>query len=386
MGHIVSIEWGLLEGRRPRLAGSNARLGEHGGTVRVPLARLTTNDGASGFGVCWAGRERTAELVGRPLNDLFAESKGILDPWLAFDYPLWDLAGKLANRPVYALAAEAAGLPIPASCRVCCYDTSLYFDDLHLADDDEAAALIASEAADGYAHGHRAFKLKVGRGGRWLPVEDGTRRDIAIFRAVRAAIGSEAPLLLDANNGWNLNLTKLVLAETADCGIYWMEEAFHEDSVLYRDLHEWLETEGLAVLIADGEASPSLLNWAKEGLVDVIQYDIFGHGFTRWLRLGKHLDEWNVRSAPHHYGGHVGNYVTCHLAPALRGFTFTEWDEVTTPGLDASAYVLHDGWVSVPDAPGFGLSLDEKAFAEAVSNGGWVVSLDDTRPFKAEAW
>ena len=57
-----------------------------------------------------------------------------------------------------------------------------------------------------------------------------------MIRAVRAAVGEEAPLLLDANNGYNLNLTKRVLAETAECGIYWMEEAFHEDRVLYDDL------------------------------------------------------------------------------------------------------------------------------------------------------
>lgn len=372
---IASVEWGLLEGRRPRLAGSNARLGAHGGTVRVSLARITTANGASGFGVCWAARERAAELLGQPMSALFTEGKGVGDPWLAFDYPLWDLAGKLAGRPVYALAAEAAGLPVPDTCRVRCYDTSLYFDDLHLSSDEEAAALIASEAADGYALGHRAFKLKVGRGGRWMPVEAGTRRDIAIIRAVRAAVGPDAPLLLDANNGWNLNLTKQVLAATADCGIYWMEEAFHEDAVLYRDLHEWLQAEGLPILIADGEgeASPSLLNWAKEGVIDVVQYDIFGHGFTRWLALGKQLDAWNVRSAPHHYGGHVGNFVTCHLAPALRGFTFTEWDEAATPGLDTSAYVLQDGWVSVPDTPGFGLSLDDQVFAQAVAHGGWAV-------------
>lgn len=373
---IASVAWGCLEGRRPRHAGSNARLGEHGSIVRVPLAQITTEDGLSGFGICWAGQERAAELLGQNLSALFAASEGVCEPYRAFDYPLWDLVAKSAPRPVYALAAEVAGQPVPEVCQARCYDTSLYFDDLHLSSEAEAAALMAYEAADGYALGHRAFKLKVGRGARHLPLEEGTRRDIAIIRAVRDAIGSDSPILLDANNGWNLNLTEQVLSETADCGIYWMEEAFHEDSVLYQDLKEWLHAEGLNTLIADGEgeASPSLLNWAREGLVDVVQYDVFGYGFSRWLALGRQLDSWNVRSAPHHYGGHLGNYVTCHLAPALSGFTFVEWDEVVTPGIDGSAYRIENGLVTVPNLPGFGLSLDSETFEQAVANGGWKVT------------
>ena len=374
---IVRLEWGALEGRRPRAAGSNARLGAHGDRVRVPLLRITTQSGASGFSVCHAGPERASVLLGRSLSDLFTESGVVREEWLPFEFPLWDLAGRLAGRPVYALAAEAAGLPAPTDLRVPCYDTSLYLDDLHLASDDEAAALLASEAAEGHALGHRAFKIKVGRGARWMPPEAGTRRDIAVIRAVRAAAGPNAALMLDANNGWNLNLTKFVLAETADCNIYWMEEPFYEDAVLYRDLKDWLRAEGLTTLIADGEgeASPSLLRWASEGLIDVVQYDVFGHGLTRWLSTGKRLDEWGARSAPHHYGGHLGNHVSCHLAPALRGFSFAEWDEATAPGLDTSGYALKDGAVSVPDAPGFGLSLDQAAFTRAVADGGWCLDF-----------
>ena len=374
---IVAAEWGALEGRRPRLAGSNARLGAHGDRVHVPLLRLTTHSGASGFGVCRAGRDPAADLLGRSLGDLIAESGGVREEWLPFEFPLWDLAGQVAGRPVYALAAEAAGAVVPDLLRVPCYDTSLYMDDLHLRGDEEAAALLASEAMDGYDLGHRAFKIKVGRGARWMPPDAGMRRDIAVIRAVHTAVGPEAALLLDSNNGWNLNLTKYALAETADCNIHWMEEPFHEDATLYRDLKEWMGAEGLPTLIADGEgdASPALLRWAQEGLVDVVQYDIFGHGLMRWLATGKRLDEWGAGSAPHHYGGHLGNHVSCHLAPALRGFTFVEWDEAAVPGLDTSAYALRDGLVSVPDAPGFGVSLDPTAFAEAVADSGWKIEL-----------
>ncbi len=369
---ITAVEWGRLEGVRPRIAGANARLGVHGERIGLPLVRLTTEDGMTGFGLCRIGSEQAEALLGAPLDSLFSLSDGVTEAGRICEYPLWDLVGKRTGKPVYALTATINGAPEPLAQRVPCYDTSLYFDDLHLSNTEAAARLIAEEAMAGYALGHRAFKIKVGRGGRHLPLVEGTDRDIAIIRAVREAVGQGHPLMIDANNGYNLNLTKQVLQETADCGIFWLEEAFHEDDVLYRDLKEWLTTHDLPVLIADGEgdASPRLLEWARAGLVNVIQYDIFGYGLTRWLSLGKQFDACGVRSAPHHYGAVFGNYVCCHLASAIEGFTFVEWDEAATPGLDASGYRIENGQVHVPETPGFGLMLDEAIFRQAVETGG----------------
>jgi L-alanine-DL-glutamate epimerase-like enolase superfamily enzyme len=374
---IVKVEWGVLHGARPRHAGSNARLDAHGVNVRVPLARLTCDDGTTGFGRTHAGPDEAAECLGLPLSTVFDPATGAVGYGRPFDQPLWDLMGKRANQPVYALAAAAAGEEIPAQLRVGCYDTSLYIDDLHLADDGDAAQLIAEEARAGWARGHRAFKIKVGRGARHMPLEAGTRRDIAVIQAVRAEVGPDVPVMIDANNGYNLNLTKRVLLATADANLFWVEEPFHEDRVLYADLRAWCDAQGLAVLIADGEgqASPTLLDWARDGVVQVVQYDIFGYGFTSWLALGPQLDSWGVRTAPHHYGGHIGHYVSCHLAPAVRGLAFVEWDEVITPGLDTGHYAIDAGDVVVPARPGFGLGLDEEVFARAVAEGGYVQTL-----------
>ncbi len=370
---IARIELGTLESRRPRHAGSNARLGDHGTSIQLSLVRLTTDDGASGFGVSRAPREYLQGLLGERIEDAFDPARGASDRWLPCEYPLWDLVGQRSGQPVYALAAAVNGRVTPDELRVPCYDTSLYFDDLHLADDDAAAALIAAEAREGYARGHRAFKIKVGRGARHLPLDAGTRRDIAVIRAVREAVGPTPPILLDANNGYNLNLTKHVLGETADCGVLWIEEAFHEDPILYSDLRDWLAAEGLPIWIADGEgdASPRLLDWAREGLIDVVQYDIFSYGFTPWLATSRQLDAWSRRSAPHHYGRHYGNFAAGHLAAAIDGFTYVEWDEATCPALDTSAYRIDEGWVTLPATPGFGLKLDEALFRAAVAANGW---------------
>ncbi len=375
---IVRIEQGLLQGMRPRSAGSNARLGEHGPTVDVPITRLTAEDGSTGFGRSRVRQEEAARLLGLHLHDVFASWSGVAAAWWSVEYPLWDLACKRAGVPACVAAAQATGSQPPAMpLRVRCYDTSLYFDDLHLADTNAAAALIADEAREGYARGHRAFKIKVGRGARHMPVDEGMRRDIAVVCAVRQAVGPAAPIMVDANNGFNLNLTKHFLSETADCNLYWLEEPFHEDAVLYRDLREWMNQQGLKILIADGEgdASPRLMDWAREHIIDVVQRDVVYPGFSQLLMMAKQLAEWGSLLAPHHYGTAYGNYVSCHLGAAGSSFAFAEWDEATTPGLSAPGYHIDDGLVTVPDAPGFGLYLDEIIFARAVQEGGFNLAI-----------
>ena len=342
----------------------------------VPLARITTSDGTTGFGACGSLTQQTAHaFLGEKVEDLIDTAVGVAPRAASLEFPLWDLLGRRTDHPVYQLLAESAGKTVSEAPLVRCYDTSLYIDDLHLATDEEGAALIASEARFGYDNGHRSFKIKVGRGARHMPLLEGNARDVAVIRAVRAEVGPDAAILIDANNGYNLNIAKQILAETADCNVFWLEEAFHEDGLLYEDLHDWIEREGLSTNIADGEglASPMLLDYARDGFVDIIQYDIFSHGMTNWLETGARLDEWNVKTAPHHYGRHIGNYVSGHLAAVVDGFLFIEWDECTTPGLDGSAYKVEEGYVRMPDAPGFGLTLDEQRFQQAVASNGFTV-------------
>ena len=309
---IVRIEWGQLEGRRPRSAGCNARLGEHGIVVRPAIARITTDDGATGWGVSRITREQAAKLVGSRLSDVFVAGKGASRAGLPLEFPLWDLAGKQAGEPVYALAAATVGatgsdtIPRPVL--------------RHIALLRRTAPRVRarSRCAD---RGRSARGVRAGASG--LQDQGGTRRPshgvdcgaAAGHRrgASRARGGrrTHATLMMDANNGYNLNLAKQLLRATAEVGVYWLEEAFHEDDVLYRDLQAWLRAEDLSTLIADGEglASPRLPEMARQRLVNVVQYDIFSYGFTRWLELGPQLDRW---------------------APARRRTT-TEDTTVTTP-------------------------------------------------------
>jgi L-rhamnonate dehydratase len=374
---IVRIEWGLLEGSRPRRCGKNARLDEHGATVKVPIGRVTTSEGLQGLGLSRLDEALAYRALGTPVSEIFTVETGTNPPWMGLDYPLFDLAGRRAGLPVYGLAA--AGREQPPS--VACYDTSLYFDDLlvDVAPDDHrrGADIVAGEAAWGYAQGHRAFKVKVGRGARWMSPEAGLARDIAVVAAVRAAVGQDCPLLVDANNGYTLNLAKEFLDGSADSNVGWLEEPFHEDAVLLDALRQWLEREGLPVLIADGESASvdECLALAVRGLLDVVQCDILGGSFSGWLRLGPALDALGVASAPHHFGLHLGNYVSGHLAPFVSGLSYVEWDEVTTPGLATPGYHFSDGRLRLSDRPGFGIEVDETLFRGAVQSSGFDLTL-----------
>ena len=370
-GRIERLEWAPLPGRRPRIAGANARLGSHGQTFHLSLMRVTIA-GETGFGWSDCSYDLAKAVVGRPVRDIFAAGQ-LRSGYESLEFPLLDWWGRVAEQPVYALfAPKVLGKPL----EVPCYDTSLLIDDLQLKSDAEAVALLQSEAREGWAQGHRAFKIKIGRGARHMDLEAGTRRDIAVIRGVREVVG-RARIMLDANNGYNLNLAKRVLQETADADVYWLEEPFHEDPELFLELKTWLREQNLEVMIADGEglASPLLVSWAEQGLVDVLQYDIRAYGFLRWLELGRRLDEAGVKSAPHNYGGPYGNYVSGHLAPAVKGFSFVEWDEGQVQGLDASGYTVSEGNVRVPPSPGFGLGLDDDYYAKVVAEVGWSVSV-----------
>ncbi|TBL81540.1 enolase C-terminal domain-like protein [Paenibacillus thalictri] len=369
---IESIEWAALPGERARSAGSNARLGVHGKNVPLHTARITIA-GQTGYGWSRISREAAAALIGTPVRDLFTANGAVQQAYRGIEFPLLDWLGHISGKPVCALIAkdQASG----GKQQVPCYDTSLYFDDLHLSDDAAAVALMQAEAQEGKLRGHHNFKIKVGRGALHMPLEAGTRRDIAVIHGIREIAGPQGNIMIDANNGYNLNITKRVLSETAEDRLYWLEEAFHEDAVLYGLLREWMDKERLNVLIADGEglAAPPLVEWAKKGIVDVVQYDVLSPGFSFWLELGQELDAAGVKSAPHSYGSPYGNYALSHLASAIDGFQFVEWDQIDVPGMDASGYRIGEGYVTLPTSPGFGLNFDDGYFTRLVKENGWSV-------------
>ncbi|MFD1957443.1 enolase C-terminal domain-like protein [Paenibacillus thailandensis] len=372
-GRIERIEKAAIVGERWRDIGCNARKGVHGRIVPNDIVRITI-DGVKGFGWSKISKEQAERLIGVSVADLFLPNGRIRPEYRNIEYPVLDWCGQIYKLPVYALADGHADETRPL--QVPCYETTLYFDDLPIGDDREAVEFMQKRALEGWDYGFRAFKIKVGRGARHMSLEHGTKRDIEIIKGIREAVGSAAKIMIDANNSYNLNLAKEVLYATADAQLTFIEEAFYEDPILYEDLKNWMSKEKIQVMIADGEGlivAPSLIDWAKQGLIDIVQYDIRWHGFNNLLDIEDDIKGTGIWQAPHNYGGPYGNYATCHIAPFIQRFMYIEWDEVRLPGLDASAYKLVDGMAEVPFRPGFGLQLDEDYFLREVLKSGWVL-------------
>src|SRR5438067_13627265 len=131
-----------------------------GARVRVPVARVTLDDGSSGWGLSRASETAARGLVGATLSEAYDPAAGVPLPFRPVEYAIWDLVGRRAGEPVYALASKILGRAVPADgAAVRCYDTSLYIDDLDSPDEQSAAALIAEEAMQGWRRGHRGFKI-----------------------------------------------------------------------------------------------------------------------------------------------------------------------------------------------------------------------------------
>ncbi len=350
---LTSIELRDLPTRYPRTVGRNARLGSHGsgGTSRVAV--VSTDSGATGWGLV----EQTGDpedLVGRPLSELVDPATGVRDEahrWL--DIALHDLLGVVHDLPVHALLGSRGRTDVEL------YDGAIYFDDLDPEDAPRGLPVVLQNCRDDAALGYTGFKLKIGRGNRWMPRADGDRRDIEVTRAVREAF-PQARILVDANDGYDLAGFCRYLDAVADVELYWVEEPFLDDAEDLAALRRHLDEVSPATRIAEGETSPdvaALLPVAGEGNIDVLLMDVVSYGLTAWRALAPQLVELGVLASPHAWGRPLKTLYAAQLAAGVGGVDVVEGVPGTTDGVDTSAYRFTDGVLTLPDRPGFGLPL-----------------------------
>jgi L-alanine-DL-glutamate epimerase-like enolase superfamily enzyme len=125
----------------------------------------------------------------------------------AIDLALWDRAGRLAGEPVWRLLGvepELAGRDGPPPVAV---NALIGAEDRHGAVEQAGAAVAA---------GFRCLKLKAGIGD-----------DAARLAAVRAAVGPDVALRIDANGAWSVEEARAFLAALAPAGLELCEEPVH---------------------------------------------------------------------------------------------------------------------------------------------------------------
>ncbi len=354
-----------LTSRRSKVAGKNSRLDVHGDRAVDRMLRLYTNVGVEAVGECHARKQDVAKLIGKDPFALYRpEQHRMVGPLGAGTMPLWDLAGKVLKRPAHQLLGGAGPK------RVGVYDGSIYFADLLPQYASRWQDRFRAEIDMGLKLGHRAFKIKIGRGAKWMKRSEGDARDVEVVKLIRKHAGKDVLIGVDANNGYDLSGAKRFLEQVGDDEIAFVEELFPETVDDCLALKDFIKRHGWKTLVADGETQGRLevfRPFIQARAIDVYQGDMRRFGFEGILTEARWAGRQRLWVAPHNWGSLVGYYMQLQVGRAITNFYRAEHDPLANDVLVADGYALEGGLATVPDAPGFGLTINEAKFATDVA-------------------
>jgi len=280
----------------------------------------------------------------------------------------FDLVGKILGRPVYQLLGGAGPR------QVWLYTGAIYLEDVMPPEKPRGIQAVLAACKQDYEAGYRAFKLKIGRGFKWMPKAEGLRRDIEVTRTVREQF-PDCRVLVDANDTYTVEEMIGYVKAVADCDLYWIEEPFEENRDDLKRLREAMARFNCKALIADGEARKErapkptryggytqafvdrLYALAAEKLVDVFLLDLGIVGFTRWRKVMPELVKAGVQASPHTWMWTPRPFYAAHLAAGVGNIPIIEGIPGKAHEIDYSAYRMENGRLIMPDEPGFGLKL-----------------------------
>lgn len=200
-----------------------------------------------------------------------------------------------------------------------------------------------------------------------MPADEGYQRDVEVLKLIRGHVGEKIELAVDANDGYDLPRTKRLLSDLPDFDFAFIEEMFPEDIEKYLELKAFIKDHRWRTLIADGENTrrpEQMQSWVDARAVDILQGDMNLYGFEDILREAAMGRPHGIRIAPHNWGSLVGYYLQLQVGRAITNFYRAEQDPISAPALVAEGYTIKEGTSSVPEAPGLGLSINEKAFTD----------------------
>jgi L-alanine-DL-glutamate epimerase-like enolase superfamily enzyme len=366
---IARMETRQVQDRYPRFVGKNSHLGAVGWGGGYQVRRLITDQGASGWGMSHWKDEEVGHLLNARVSDLYDMASGATEEGRALEIPLHDLVGNILGKPVYALVGSQGPTSVPI------YSGAVYFDDLEPEDNPRGVQGVLASCRQDYDLGYRAFKLKIGRGLKWMPKAEGIQRDIDVTLAVRQRF-PDCRILVDGNDGFTADEFITYLDGVRDCDLYWIEEPFTESRDDYLKLREFMRTIDCRALVADGESRKdratepteyggyteafvdSLYALAAEKLVDVLLLDLGIVGYTRWRSIMPKLKAAGVQASPHTWMWTPRPIYAAHVAAGLGNVAIVEGIPGQAAGIDYSAFSFFNGELQMPETPGFGLGLE----------------------------
>ena len=258
----------------------------------------------------------------------------------AIDLALWDLKGKILDRPVYELLGG------PAREELFCYSTG--------GDTDWYMEL-----------GFKATKLPC----KYGPADglDGLKKNVEFIGSTRELIGDDVELMLDCWMGFDIEYAVRLAEELRPFKLKWMEEILPSEDF---DAHAELRRRVPWQTLATGEhwyTTVPFQHAASKHLVDIMQPDIsWVGGMTAIVKICAIAEAANISVIPHGGGNTPYGQHACFAMPAIP---WTECYIATPPGVPIERLGGNKSFpgMSVPNnskmvpsnAPGFGLEIDK---------------------------
>ncbi|MDP7578531.1 MAG: mandelate racemase/muconate lactonizing enzyme family protein [SAR202 cluster bacterium] len=276
----------------------------------------------------------------------------------SIDVACWDIMGKAAGLPIYALLGGAKRTKIP-----------LYWSRGNGWCKEPEEML--EEVQEGYEKGYRAFKVRMDW--RDYRQDSDPTKDLAIFQKCREWLPDHVPLGFDANCGYSVSTAIEQGRRLEEMGVAHFEEPLPQYD--FPGLRQVVDALDCAISTGEQEISA----WRFRDLMilgnpDILQPDILNvGGLSEVMRVYEMAVANNKVIMPHSPSLGANSLASLHaystVTNAVRPHEFSE--EFTGPvdhvaSLFIDPIIPKNGAISLTNRPGLGVELDEKALAKAI--------------------
>lgn len=270
----------------------------------------------------------------------FGRSSVAITAMAAVDMALWDLKGKLFGQPIHRLLGGKQHDRIKA-----------YASILFGKDGPETKAIAQRWRDFGYG------AIKFG----WEPMGQSEALDIELVQHAREGIG-DGILLIDAGCVWDARTALQRANAFQEYKLGWLEEPLRPDDY---EGYRWLRDRS-PIPIAGGEEECGREAWRPlidARALDIYQVDLARNGFTDADYVKQRVQEIGARLCNHCYTSPVTVAASLHwLCTCRDAFVFEDCvdDSPLRHKLTHEKVQAVDGWITPPDGPGLGVTLDEE--------------------------
>ena len=266
------------------------------------------------------------------------------------EHALWDIAGKSAGVPVWALLGGRTRNKIRA------------YQSIGGGSAEEAAAS-ARKLVETF--GYTALKMGIMAPGD-MPFNQATRLSAARVAAVREAVGPDVDIGVDVHTKFVEVQRAVRLARAIEpYNPMWMEEPIRPENF---DAMKKLSDQ-VRIPLASGESNYGKYEFKElieSQSLDYVQPDICICGMLDMKKIAAMAEAQYILVAPHNPMSPLATAVNVHFAASTPNFHVLEYRApVSGPHKDVlqePLMVKKDGYLDIPNKPGWGVELNEEAF------------------------